>query len=801
MFFKLDDLKVALRRIRQRPLGAAAIIGMLALGIGASTAMFSVVYGVLLRPLPFPDADRLFQVFGTRLDRGWLQLSLTEANFWDLKDRNHTFEALGVWRGSSAILQGDTPEQVSAAFVSPDFFRALGVTPVAGRLFRPGDDVPSSGGRPVILSHALWVRRYGSDRSIVGQTIRLGGGPRAVIGVLPPGTPWLNGAELFAPFPRRADANRSSFEFAGIGRLKPGVSMETALADLQAISKDLERQYPATNTGISVTLTPSADWIASDALRRTLWILLGSVAILLLIAAVNVTNLLLARATARARESAVRAALGAGRGVLIREWLTESIVLSVIATAIGLGVAYGLLQAVRNFDPGQIPRLADVSLNGWAFAFAAGVALLIGIATGLVPALQTPQADVITVLRHGQRGAVGDRRQARLRGLLVGTEVALSVMVLIGAGLLVRSLVNVLSVDRGFQADNRLLATVSIPAAGENALRVQTVNDVMARVQALPEVVSAATVSGRPLTPGDNTGLGLAAMDRPDPGGAVPWATWRIVSLDYFKTMGLPLLAGRNFAPSEEIAKPWRVIISQRVAEMFWPGESPVGKTLILWKGQGDNQAEVIGVVANMRERGLEADPTLAVYFPSANQGATMLQLVMHTRRRPEEVVPAFRGAVMSVRRDLAISNIRTLDDMVSASVATRRFTMLLLASFAVLALVLAAAGVYGVLAYAVSRRTSEIGVRLALGAQHLSVLKHVVAQGLRPVAIGLVAGVAGAFWVSQLAASLLFGITARDPLTFVGVSLTLLAIATLACYLPARAVLRVDPVVALRVE
>ena len=801
MVFRPHDVLVALRRIRQRPLGAAAVILMLALGIGASTAMFSVVYGVLLRPLPFPEADRIVQIFGARPDRGWTQVSLTEANYWDLQDGQHTFDAMGAWRSGTATLSGgDTPEQVSAAFVSSGFFRALGVTPVAGRLFAAADDVAGEGPRLALLSHALWVRRYGADTKIVGQTIQFGTGPRTVIGVLPPGTPWLDGADVFVPFQRRADANRSSFEYAAIGRLKPGVSVATALADLQTVSKDLERRYPATNTGLSIALATSDTWVASDQLRRTLWILLGAVGLLLVIAGVNVTNLLLAQASARARESAVRAALGAGRGALVREWVTESIVASAIAMAIGLLIAFGLLQAMRTFDPGQIPRLDQASLDGWAFAFASAIALVIGVATGLVPALQTPQANVVTVLRHGQRGAVGDRRQARLRSVFVGAEVAISLVLLVGAGLLVRSLFGVLTVDRGFQTDNRLMATVSIPtAAGEPRMR-QLIDDVMTRVRTMPDVISAAAVSGRPLSRG-STGLGLAAADRPDPAGAaVPWGTWRIITTDYFKTLGLPLVAGRNFTESDIPGKPWRTVISKRVADLFWPDQNAVGRTLILWKGQTEIPAEVVGVVANMRERGLEGDPTLAVYFPS--DGLTnSLQLILHTRRDPNEVIPALRATVAGVDRNLPISNIRTLADAVTGSVATRRFTMLLLAGFAGLALVLAVAGVYGVLAYAVARRTSEIGVRLALGARHQRVLGLVMVQGLRPVVLGIATGLVGAYWLSQLTTTLLFGVTARDPMTYVLACLALTAIALLACYLPARRVLAVDPMVALRTE
>ena len=799
---RTQDVLGTLRFLRKQPLLAGAIVGMLALGIGATTALWSVVYGVLLKPLPFPDADRIVEVWGAKPSRAWDRVSLTEANFWDMADMNHVFAEFGAWHGASAILLGgEAPEQVTAAFVSSGFFRSLGVQPVAGRLFSPADDAPGDRERLALLSHALWMRRYGGNPAIVGQTISLGSGPRTVIGVLPAGSPWLDSAQLFVPFQRRPDADRGSFEYTAVGLLKPGVSMEAARADLQVVAANLERQYPAQNTGLGVTLGPSRAWIASDDLRRALWTLLSAVGLLLVIACVNATNLLLARATARVRESALRVALGASRRDLVREWLAESLVLSAIATVLGLVLAAGLLGVIQALSPGGVPRLDQVTINGWVFAVACALAVLVGLATGLAPALQAPMHDVLPAIRHGQRGTVGDRHQSRLRSVFVCAEVALSVTLLVGAGLLVRSLGQVLTVERGFGTDHRLLATISIPGSYPEGRIVQTTRDVLARVRAMPDVISAASISGRPLA-GGGTGLGLAAADRPDtPGTAVPWASWRIVSTEYFETMAVPLVAGRGFTADEVIGKPWRTVISARVADLLWPGANPIGRTILLWKGQGDTPAEVIGVVGNMREQSLEADPTLAVYFPAGGRTSTTVDLVMHTRRAPEDIVPALRAAVAGIDRNLPISNVRSLDEIVTRSVATRRFTVFLLATFAALAVVLALAGVYGVLAYSVTRRTGEIGVRLALGAAPPQVLRLVVAQGLRPVAVGLAIGLVLALLVSRLMSSLLFGITGTDPLTYAAAGAAFALTAALACYMPARQVLRVDPVVALRVE
>jgi putative ABC transport system permease protein len=803
MKMRKQDVRAVLRFMRKQPFFSAAIVVMLALGLGASTAMFSVVYGVLLKPLPFPEPERIVQVWGSLPSRQLTQVSLTAANFWDMRDLNRAFEEFGSLHGASFTLtaQDMAPERVSGATVSVGFLRALAAQPVAGRLFTPGEDEPGSPAERVILSNSFWRRRFGGDKEVVGRTILLDNSPYAVVGVLPPGTPWLDFADVFVPFIRRPDANRGSWEYVGVGRIKQGVTYEAAFADLERVARELEARYPE-NKGLGATMAPARTWVASDQLRQTMWILLGAVGLLLLIGCVNVTNLLLARAAARQRESAVRTALGATRADLVRERLTESLTFSVAGALLGLLLAAGLLQFLRSVGPVGIPRLDEVSLNGWVLAFGTGVTILVGVLTGLVPAMQAPMAHLLPAMRDGQRGTVGDRRQDRARGILVGAEVALALLLLVGAGLLVRSLMQVLTVDRGFQTERRLLVTISIPTSYGEERMGQTVQNLLARLETVPDLVSVAAVSGRPLSRG-STGLGLAAADQPDiQDSAVPWASWRIVTKDYFKTMGLPLLAGRNFTEQDVIGKPWRTIISKRAADTLWPGQNPIGRTAILWKGQNQRTGEVIGVVGNMRERGLENDPTIAVYFPAYGALATTtLQLVMQTKGNPEDTVPAVRTAVSSIDPSLPVSSVRTLDDIVTTSVATRRFTMTLLVTFAALALVLALAGVYGVLAYSITRRTSEIGVRLALGAGHGRVLRSTVVRGLRPVLIGMAIGLGLSFWLSSFMSTLLFGVTTGDTLTYVVVTLALVVTAVLSCYLPARQVLKVDPVVALRTE
>lgn len=797
----LRDIRGTVRLMRSQPALSAGIVLMLALGIGATTAIFSVVYGVLLKPLPFAEPERLVQVWGALPAREITRASLTEANFWDMRDLNRSLSEFGALHYDNFTLTGSgMPERVSGARVSVGFFRSLGVRCVAGRLFEPGEDDQRAPGDRALLSYGLWTTRFGSDPSIVGRTVTLDGRAYDVVGVLPAGSPWLDDADVFVPFVRRTNANRGSWEYMGIGRLAPGVSVEGALSDLQRVSKELEARFPE-NAGLTTAMASSRTWIASDQLRRTLWMLLGAVGLLLAIACVNVTNLLLARASARARENAVRAALGATRGDLVRERLTESMLYSAIGAVGGWVVATWMLGVLKSTSPGALPRLAEVTLNAWVLLFSATAALAVGVLTGLLPAWRTPLGNIVSSLRGGARGTTGDRGHGRLRNLFVGAEVALSLVLLVGAGLLVRSLVQVLQTDRGFQTERRLLVTVSIPRSYPETRMSQTVTDIVAGVQTLPEVVSAAAVSGQPLSRG-STGLGLGAADQAEAGSAVPWATWRIVTKDYFRTMGLPLLAGRGFTEQDVLGKPWRVVISKRAADLLWPGQDPIGRTAILWKGQSNRAGEVIGVVGNMRERGLESDPTLAVYFPAYGQLATTsLQLVIHTRGRPESVAPSIRAVVSRVDGNLPVSNIRALEEIVTASVATRRLTMLLLVTFAVVALILALAGVYGVLAYTVARRSSEIGLRIALGADHQGVLRLVVAQGMRPVLVGAAIGLAGAFWTSRLMASLLYQIAPYDPATYAIAAAALIAVAAVACYVPARRVLRVDPAFALRTE
>jgi putative ABC transport system permease protein len=798
-----SDVRHAARSLRHTPGFTAIAVATLALGVGTTASITSVVRSVLLRPLPFPEPERLVQLSETRLDRNMFDISFTYANFWDVHDMNRTFEAVGAIRWNSRNLGGsDEPARLTVASTTVGFFRALGVRPVAGRLFVDGEDRSGSDPRIALLSHAFWTSRFGADSAIVGRTVVLDRESYQVVGVLPAGTPWLDGAELFLPFVRPAQLDRDSWELPVIGRLAPGVSMAEAQADVDRIAAQLAAQYPEAK-GMGITIQPSERWMASDTVRQGLWVLSGAVAFLLLIACVNLASMLLARATTRARERALRSALGATRARVVQLALTESAVLGVLGGAVGLALAIGLVRLLRSYNPGDIPRLAGATVDAWVVVVTLGSALLTSLVTGLVPAWRTPYDDLVTALREGERN-VGHRRGGRIRHVLVAVEVALSVVLLVGAGLLVRSFDRVMSVDRGFATANRLMFTVGFPDArtpGDRERNGQLLVDFLAQIRGIPQVSATAVVHQRPMR-GSGTGMGFGAADRPDATGReIPWAGWRIVSNEYFRTLDVPILAGRDFTEQDRIARPWRVIISHRIAELLWPGESAIGRRLVLWKGQGTETGEVIGVVGDTRDWSLTDNPTYTVYLPTYGTDLSPAHFVTHSSLPAATLLPLLRARLAEIDPSLPISGVQGMGEIVGDSVASRRFTMLLLATLAAVALILALAGIYGVLSYAVSQRRSEMGVRIALGASRTNVLGLIVVQGMRPVLIGLVAGVVGALWLSRVMASLLFDMTAADWPTYVVVMALLAAAAALACYVPARAALRVDVTAALREE
>ncbi len=798
----LQDLRFALRTLRKRPDFTAVALITLALGIGANSAIFSVVHTVLLQPLPFEEPDHLVQIWESRLDRGWERASVAPGNFWDFKDMNRSFEDLGVFAGQSMNLTGgEFPERITAGRVSAGFFSILGVQPVLGRTLIAGEDDPGRNNQVAMLGYSFWQSQFGGDTGVLNESLMVDGRSFTIIGVLPRGEPWLNISDIYIPYVRDLNATRSSFEVAVIGRLLPGVTFDTALADLNAVAQRLEETYPEEDKGIGVTMGPASEWVADDDLRLALVVLFAAVGCLLLIACVNIANLLMARATARHREMALRAALGAQRSRIIRQVITESLLLGIIGSVLGLLLAGGMIRLIQALNPDGIPRIADIGLNGTVLGFTVVVGLLAGVLSGLLPALQIPYAGSAVALRAGDRTSTGSRSAKRLRNVLVAAEVALSLILLVGAGLLVRSFGELLGVDRGFATENRLVFTVNMPDDWDRMHHSAVRNDYLERIKTMPQVISVAAVNMRPLIDG-STGLGILPEGHPPEAEAnIPWASWRMITPDYFQSIGIPLLRGRIFTEDEEIANPWRVIISQRLADELWPGEDPIGRTALLWKGQGDRPAEVVGVVGNMAERGLDAGPTLATYIPYLGADWSPMHIVVHTTVAPEAIVPDLRAILADIDPDLPISNITNMDEMVGISVAARRFNMLLLTIFSGVALFLALAGIFGVQSYSVTRQTAEIGVRVALGANNRQVLDHIIRGGMRPALIGVVVGVLGALLLSRLMAGLLFEIRAGDPITYLAVAVLLTITAYLSCYLPARRALRIDPVVALREE
>lgn len=799
-----QDLRFALRQLWKRPVFSAISLAMLALGIGANTAIFSVVYTILLKPLPFSEPERIVRIWESRLDQGWERASVAPGNFWDFKDLNHTFEDVGAYRFSSANLTGvDYPEQLSQGIVTPGFFgRILGVRPVVGRTFLPEEGDPSGESRVVLLGNEFWHSRFGGDPSVLSSQLTLDGESFTVVGVLPQGRPWLDNAEVYVPMVRNINQTRTSFELAVIGRLHPGITPETGRSDLEGVASRLEEEFPEALAGIGVSVGPSSEWAATEETRQALWILLGAVGFLLMITCVNLANLFLARATGRVRETAIRAAAGATRGRLIRQGLTESLLLSLLGAVLGFGLALWGVDAIVAMAPGQIPGLTEIEINRWILAFTLGAGVLTGVVTGLVPALQASARDAAATLRAGGHSIAGNRAQHRLRSSLVAVEVALSLILLVGSGLLIRSFGELMGAEKGFQTENRLVASVNVPNSYTPEDAIAFNRQLLERVSALPPVTSAAAVHIRPLS-GGSTGLGFVRPEVPEPEGGIPWASWRLISPGYFETLGIPVLRGRDFS-TDDLAfageGPLPTLISQRIAEQLWPGEDPIGRAITLWAGQDETPGEVLGVVGDMRERGIDADPTLAVYLPYFAPGWPP-ELVVHTAGPPTAAVPAIRSILAEMDPNIPLSDVATLDEMVGRSVGGARFITLLVSLFAVLALLLALAGVYGVQSYSVAQQTSEIGVRVAIGASKAQILKKVIFQAMRPAVLGVVVGLVGAFALSRFLTTLLFQVEATDPLTYAGVAGVLVLAALVSAWLPARRASKVDPVIAFRTE
>jgi putative ABC transport system permease protein len=826
------DLSYAIRVLFKNAGFTAVALLSLAIGIGANSAIFSVTNALLLRPLPYRDADRLVILWnrspGLNIDQDWF----SPGQYLDVKTQNSVFEHVAISIGASFNLTGpEGPEDVDGARVSSSFFQLLSASPMLGRVFLPDEDQP---GKPatVILSYGFWQRRFGPgsasgsaafpaaspDPDIIGRTLTLNGNTFTIVGVMPasfsigkevmPAVNSIEKADLLLPLPmsESARANRGNEDFNIFARLKPGVSVHQAQAEMDVIAGRMKEQYPGNyppEGGLTISVVPLLAQVVGD-IGPALPVLFGAVAFVLLIACANVANLLLARAAVRRKEIAIRTAVGASRVRLLRQLLTESVLLALIGGLAGLGIAVVAVRALRVFGPANIPRLDEVGINGSVMAFTLFVSLLTGIVFGLAPALRASRVDLHEILKEGGRSSSGSSGRPALqpRKLLVISEVALSLVLLIGAGLLIRSYQRILASNQGFNPHNVLAMRLSLPAT-----KYPTPDSITSfhkrasdRITALPGVESVAATYSLPMS------TVAFAWEPIVIEGYVPRTAHdsiisnvRIVSPDYFRTMGVPLVQGRLFNEHDRKGEAETVIVDEALAERFWPNENPVGKRL--QRGGSDTWRRVVGVISDAKEYSSEKEPPIAVYYPFEQVAARSMYLVIRTTSDPVQMSSGITKEIQSVDPELPVFDVHSMEERLHDSLARRRFSMILLSMFAGFALILAAIGIYGVMAYSVNQRTHEIGIRMALGAQRSNILQLMTRQAVILVSFGLVIGLAGAFALTRVMSSLLYGVSVTDRLTFVIVSLLLVGTALLASYVPARRATKVDPMVALRCE
>ena len=800
-----QDLHYALRRLMKAPGFTLVAVLTLALGIGANSAIFSVVNGVLLKPLPYPEPDRLVGVYHTTDGQ---RAVMSGPNYSDIARLATTLENAAAISTSRMILTGEgEATRLPVAEVSASLFNVLGVRPEIGRTFNADENTP---GRTnlVVLAHGLWEQRFGSDPAVIGRRIMLDGVPREVIGVMPRGFSYPSERQAWLPI--EYDQNfvarqRGAWYLSVVARLKPGVTPGQAAAEIETLGRNLARQHPDSNAEIGMTAFPLLEAMVGD-IRQSVLILLGAVGFVLLIACTNVANLLLARAAAREPEMAVRTALGAGRGRLVRQLLTESLVLSVLGAAFGLLLAVWGVELLIALKPQGIPRLSNVRVDGIVILFTFATALLTGVLFGLVPAF-TATRGLSASLKEGGRGAVTSRGGTRVRGALVVAELALAVMLLAGAGLLMRSFVKLQAVDPGFKTEQTLTFELTLPDARyeQDEPRIAFFDQLLPRLRALPGVRSASAVLGLPLS-GLDLIISFEVAGRPPvPPSQQPSMQVRVATPDYFDAVGIPIKRGRGFTEDDRATTPRVVLITEAAARQFFPGEDPIGKTIKLGWGRGPGKpkagGEVVGIVGDIKDAALNEPNPPQIYMPLRQWPTSFMTVVVKTSVPPASLADAARAQVAAIDPNLPLSNVSTLEAVVAKSISQQRFYLTLLMVFAAVALVLAAIGIFGVLSYAVSQRTREIGIRMALGAQERSVITLIVRQAMVLVASGIALGTAAALFLSDTMTKMLFSVKPTDPATFASVAGVLMGVALFASYIPARRATRVDPIVALRSE
>jgi putative ABC transport system permease protein len=800
-----QDVRYASRMLRRQPGFTIVALLTLALGIGATTAVFTVVNGVLLRPLSYGHPDGIVSLSWGRPGR--VSPWFSPLNFRDFTTQSQVFSDAAAYAPIDSNLTGlGEPERVRGAMVTWNFFQVL-ETPIShGRAF-VAEEAKGPAPAVIILSDGLWRRFFGGRADAVGATARIDGKPLTIVGIAPPGFKLPQTAEFWEPLifsPRDlAPPARGAQWVRAVGRLKTGTGLQQTNSALLAVGARLAADYPRTNAATTALATPLHQQMVRN-VRPMLLILLGAVTCVLLISCVNVANLLLARAQARGREVAVRAALGAGRRRLVQQFLSESLLLGAIGGTAGLAVAYGCLKALIALGPASIPRLAEVTIDRRVFAFTIVIAIGTSIVFGLAPALASTGGVLARFIASAGRGSVA--AGAGTRKILVVSEMALAVVLLVGAGLLVRSYQQLEHVNPGFQTDHVLTASVSLPAAKYPQLSDdgRFTSALVDRLAATPGVLGAAAAFGLPFSTGFSASTSFRRRGEVDSADA-PSAGMRIVTPDYFRMMSIPLRAGRVFSARDDGTGPEVVIVNQEAANRFWPSQDPVGQqihvSVDMTSGERSGQKTIIGIVGNVKYGGLDADVSPEIYLPYAQHRVDGYTVALRTSGDPLALAPALRREVAALDRELPVADVKPLTALIGSSIAERRFTMLLLAAFAAVALVLAAIGIYGVLAYVVGQRTQEIGVRLAIGAAPRDVVALILREGLLLAATGLACGLAGALIATRALASLLFGVTSADPITFSAVGVTLAVVALLASYVPARSAARVEPMAALRAD
>ena len=799
-----NDLRYAVRTLRKAPVFTAAAFLTLALGIGANTAIFSVVNAVILRPLPFAQPDRLVQV-AEKNDKLNLQFfGASVLNYLSWKEQTRTLDLAVIGFASFNLTGRGDPEQYTGYTVSPSLLPVLGIQPVIGRGFREGEDKPGS--PPVaMLSEGLWKRRFGADPAIVGQDVAMNGAHYTVVGIAPAALTVLTPGDVWVP--QIIDPGREArlnHLVQVVGRLKPGVTMQQAQNEMITIVTRVARQFPEIKDwGVQLRLV--YQWLVPGDLRTALAVLLAAVGLVMLIACANVANLLLSRAASRQKEMAVRSALGAGRGRLLRQLLTESVALAALGGAGGLAAASFAVGIINTSLPAGLLPVPDISIDGPVLLFALAITLATGLVFGLAPAWHSARTDLNTVIKQGGRSSSGGARPWVRNGLVAG-QLALATMLLIGAGLLIESLMHLQQVRLGFRADGLLTFQLSLPQAkyAGPATNWAFYRELLASLETLPGVKGAAISSGIPFGNGNTTRTPTAAVGKSVlPVGTAIAVGWRSVSPGYFRALEIPLVRGRYFTDQDDPSAPAVAssvaIVSQTMASNFWGSDDPLGRTIRV-VGSG-REFQVVGVVGDAHNANLNQDPLPAMYFPAAVRLFPLTDVVVRTAGAPEGQLAGVRKKVHDLDPELAVSTVRTMEQWVAASTAQPRLNAVLLAIFASVALLIAAIGIYGVLSYSVSQRTREIGLRMAMGAQRSVVTRMVVREGMLVALAGIAAGVAGALAVSRALAVLLFGVQARDPATFAAVTAALAVVALAACYVPARRAAGVDPIVALRDE